>query len=269
MITGSIYNIMIGCPSDVTEIAERAIQVIHNWNIIHSNDKCIALVPHHWTSSSYPSMIGSAQSVLNYQLVDKSDALIAIFGCRLGAPTNEHISGTVEEIEKHRKAGKPVMIFFANSVPFDCDFQQLQKLKEYKNSITGLYDTFDNSEDFEKKFISKLELFAQNELATIKEAVEYQDKQKKTVSFSAEEVEIMEKWCASKVDRCSQMAFMGGNHIFKFGSHQVITEGPKETAKYTDFLKRLEAAGLIEFVEYTNQHLPEYKLTYKAYENFS
>lgn len=269
MITGSIYNIMIGGPSDVTDIAKRAIHLIHNWNIIHSNDKCIALVPHHWTSSSYPSMNDNAQNVLNYQLVDKSDALIAIFGCRLGTPTTEHISGTVEEIEEHRKAGKPVMVFFANSIPSDCDLQQLQKLKEFQNSITGLYDTFDNAEDFEKKFISKLELFTQNELAKQTEAIDAKEQPKMTVSFSAEEVDIMKKWCESSIDRCCQYALIGGKHYFRFGIVQISTESPKETAKFNDFLKRLEAAGLIEFVKYTNQNMPEYKLTYKAYENFS
>lgn len=269
MKKGYIFNIMVGSPSDVTDIAKRAIHLIHNWNIIHSNDKFIALVPHHWTSSSYPSMNDNAQNVLNYQLVDKSDALIAIFGCRLGTPTTEHISGTVEEIEEHRKAGKPVMVFFANSIPSDCDLQQLQKLKEYQNSITGLYDTFDNAEDFEKKFISKLELFAQNELAKQTEAIEAKEQPEKTVSFSAEEIEIMKKWCKNSTNHCYQKALIGGKHNFIFGDLQINTESPKETAKYNDFLKRLEAAGLIEYFKISSQNLPIYKLTYKAYENFS
>lgn len=269
MKQGYIFNIMVGSPSDVSDIAKLAIQLIHNWNIIHSSDKCIALVPHHWTSSSYPSLNDSAQSVLNNQLVDSSDALIAIFGCRLGTPTTEHISGTVEEIEEHRKAGKPVMMFFANNIPSNCDLQQLQKLKEYKNSVQGLYDTFDNADDFEKKFISKLELFAQNELANQTEEIESNERQKNAVSFSAEEIDIMKKWCASSVDRCCQYAFLGGQHSFRFGNLKVDTDTPKETAKFNDFLKRLEVAGLIEFVKFSNQNKPEYRLTYKAYENFS
>ncbi len=269
MKQGYIFNIMVGSPSDVSDIAKLAIQLIHNWNIIHSSDKCIALVPHHWTSSSYPSLNDSAQSVLNNQLVDNSDALIAIFGCRLGTPTNKHISGTVEEIEEHRKAEKPVMVFFANSIPSDCDLQQLQKLKKYQNSIQGLYDTFDNADDFEKKFISKLELFVQNELTNQTERIESNDTQNNIVSFSAEENDIMKNWCSSTVDRCCQYAFLGGQHSFRFGTLRVDTETPKETAKFNDFLKRLENAGLIEFVKLSRQNMPEYKLTYKAYEIFS
>ena len=62
---------------------------------------------------------------------------------------------------------------------------------------------------------------------------------------------------------------MGGRYYFSFGNLQINTESPKETAKYNDFLKRLEAAGLIEYFKISRQNLPIYKLTYKAYENFS
>ena len=112
-------------------------------------------------------------------------------------------------------------------------------------------------------------MFAQNELAIQTEAIDAKEQPERTVSFSVEEVDIMKKWCESSIDRCCQYAFDGGKHCFKFGILQISTESPKETAKFNDFLKRLEAAGLIEFVKYTNQNLPEYKLTYKAYENFS
>ena len=130
MKLGHIFNIMVGSPSDVADIAQKAIECIHHWNTVNSNDRNMALVPHHWTSSSYPSLSNSAQKVLNSQLVDKSDALVAIFGSRIGTPTDEHISGTVEEIEEHRKAGKPVMVFFCDKISVSADMEQILKLSE-------------------------------------------------------------------------------------------------------------------------------------------
>ena len=77
MRTGHIFNIMVGSPSDVIDIARKAIEVINLWNVHHSEDKGIVLVPHHWSSSSYPSLkVNSAQGVINSQLVDKCDALV-------------------------------------------------------------------------------------------------------------------------------------------------------------------------------------------------
>jgi len=55
-----------------------------------------------------------AQEFINEQVLEKADLLIAIFWTRIGTPTSEHASGTVEEIEKHIDSEKTTMIYFSS-----------------------------------------------------------------------------------------------------------------------------------------------------------
>jgi hypothetical protein len=60
---------------------------------------------------SVPLLGGHPQRLINAQGVDDSDilfALFALFGSRLGSPTPDAVSGTVEEIERAVEQGKPI-----------------------------------------------------------------------------------------------------------------------------------------------------------------
>lgn len=269
MKIGHIFNIMVGSPGDVTHIAKRAIECINNWNILNSYDKNIALVPHHWTSSSYPSLRKPAQAHIDDILVERSDALVAIFGSRLGTPTDNYISGTVEEIEKHRAAEKPVMVFFSETLDFSQDIEQLKKLQEYRNQLSGLYETYNGTDDFEKKFSAKLHLQIQNEFQPLVNENVSANKGQETISFSEEEISIMKRWCSSKINLLSQTYFIGGTCLFRFGSLGVNTANPKEVAQWEDFISRLYSCGLIDMIGYDKHNHPKYKLNLKAYNAFS
>lgn len=269
MKIGHIFNIMVGSPGDVTHIAKRAIECINNWNILNSYDKSIALVPHHWTSSSYPSLRKPAQAHIDDILVERSDALVAIFGSRLGTPTNNYISGTVEEIEKHRAAEKPVMVFFSETLDFSQDVEQLKNLQEYRNQLSGLYETYNGIDDFEKKFSAKLHLQIQNEFQPLVSESVSNSKGQETISFSEEEVSIMKRWCDGKVNQLSQIYFMGGTCLFRFGTVGINAESPKEVAQLEDFINRLYSCGFIDLIGYDKNSHPKYKLNLKAYNTFS
>ena len=260
---------MVGSPGDVTHIAKRAIECINNWNILNSYDKNIALVPHHWTSSSYPSLRKPAQANIDDILVERSDALVAIFGSRLGTPTDNYISGTVEEIEKHRAAEKPVMVFFSETLDFSQDVEQLKKLQEYRTQLSGLYETYNGIDDFEKKFSAKLHLQIQNEFQPFVNENVSNSKGQETISFSEEEVSIMERWCDSNVNQLSQIYFMGGTCLFRFGIVGVNAMSSKEVAQWEDFINRLYFCGFIDLIGYDKHSHPKYKLNLKAYDTFS
>lgn len=269
MKIGHIFNIMVGSPGDVTHIAKRAIECINNWNILNSYDKSIALVPHHWTSSSYPSLRKPAQAHIDDILVERSDALVAIFGSRLGTPTNSYISGTVEEIEKHRAAEKPVMVFFSETLDFSQDVEQLKNLQEYRNQLSGLYETYNGIDDFEKKFSAKLHLQIQNEFQPLVSESVSNSKGQETISFSEEEVSIMKRWCDGKVNQLSQIYFMGGTCLFRFGTVGINADNPKDVAQLEDFINRLYSCGFIDLIGYDKHSHPKYKLNLKAYNTFS
>ena len=163
MYQANVYRIMIGCPSDITEEKEVAFKVLNNWNNLNSEKNRMVLLPIHWYISSYPAMGKHPQKLLNEQLVEKSDLMICIFGTRLGSPTDTEISGTVEEIKEHRKAGKDVMVFFKMSVDdiSSVDPRQLQKIKDFKENIKidVLWQEFSDAKDFEKKLSDVVQLY--------------------------------------------------------------------------------------------------------------
>lgn len=271
MIEGTIYNIMIGSPSDVKHIADIAVNCIHRWNTLNTNARKIALVPHHWTSSSYPSLSNTPQGVINTQMVDRSDALVAIFGSRLGTPTKDYISGTVEEINEHRKAGKPVMVFFSESYDSDVDIEELKRLQEFRKSLgnEGLYEMYSDAADFQKKFAEKLMLFSQKEFSSSDDTrPEQSTAQTQTVTFSENEIAIIKDWTKSNAGYLSETHFIGGKAGFSFGGKQYMANSPKEVAMMEDFIKRMLLAKYIELDGFNKQGKPQYKLTLLAYETF-
>jgi hypothetical protein len=50
--------------------------------------------------------------LINQRLLVDCDLLIGVFWTRLGSPTGNEASGTVEEIHRHLNAGKPATIYF-------------------------------------------------------------------------------------------------------------------------------------------------------------
>lgn len=79
--------------------------------------------------------------------------MIGIFGNRLGTPTGEAQSGTIEEIERFRKTGRHVALYFSNApVPRSIDRDQLEALEKYQKERRqdALYFTFDTVDDLRR-----------------------------------------------------------------------------------------------------------------------
>lgn len=146
------YNIMIASPGDVARERVIAREVTLEWNAINSADRGIALMPVGWDTHSSPSMSGSAQAVINSQVLENCDLLIAIFWTRLGTPTGEYASGTVEEIERHLATGKSAMIYFSNApvMPDSINQEQYAALVQFRESLRsrGLVSFFDDPSTF-------------------------------------------------------------------------------------------------------------------------
>lgn len=267
MIQGNIYSIMIGCPGDMLDEAKIVMECINRWNVIHSASKRISLIPIHWTSASYPSLDNEGQKELNRQLCERSDALICLFGSRLGSPTSTHISGTVEEIEEHIKAGKPVMVFFKKLVDSSRDPENYIKLLEYKTTLAavGLYFDFNQTEDFKSLFMEKLDLLVHDKFESMSATIGVPIT--KTI-YSDEERVIMKEWCQSNNDRFSIMSFIGGKSMFRFGNIRVETETAREKAQYEDLVLRLEKDGYIIKDKLNKQNHWTYKLTFQAFDKF-
>ena len=160
-----VYRIMICAPSDIEEEVQIAKDVINEWNYVHTELHHKVLLPLHWSISAYPNSGKHPQKIINEQVVDKSDLLICIFGSKLGTPTDTDISGSVEEINEHLKAGKDVMIFFRKNLEIESldDMQQVEKLLKFKESIKGnaLFEEYEKN-SFKSILSQKLQLFLNN-----------------------------------------------------------------------------------------------------------
>ena len=156
---------MIGAPSDIKEEVQIAKDVINEWNYVHTELHHKVLLPLHWSISAYPNSGKHPQKIINEQVVDKSDLLICIFGSKLGTPTDTDISGSVEEINEHLKAGKDVMIFFRKNLEIESldDMKQVEKLLKFKESIKGnaLFEEYEKN-SFKSILSQKLQLFLNN-----------------------------------------------------------------------------------------------------------
>lgn len=139
------------------DVAKTAIA---RWNVIHAADEQIVLLPVGWETDSVPEWGSHPQSILNRQLVDSCDALIGIFWTRLGTPTPDGRSGTVEEIERFAATGKPVLLYFCrkHGDVAAIDIDQLKALRDFEASCreSSLYETYGDAAEFEAKLARAL-----------------------------------------------------------------------------------------------------------------
>lgn len=149
----TILNVLIASPSDVSAERDAVESAIQEWNGNHHERMGIMLQPVRWETHSYPASGDRPQAILNKQIVDSGDILIGIFGYKLGTPTGKAQSGTIEEIEEFRKAGKYVALYFSKAdVPRTADLEQLKALADYQRERQKdtLYGTFQSTEELRR-----------------------------------------------------------------------------------------------------------------------
>lgn len=159
--TATVLRVLVASPSDVPEARDAVESAIHSWNSRHAATRSIVLLPWRWESSSVPLLGDHPQSIINEQGVDGADIVVALFGSRLGSPTREAVSGTVEEIERAVNSGKPVHLYFSKApLPHDLDTSQLDGLRQFKQEISerGLLGEFDDARQLESQIWAAIEL---------------------------------------------------------------------------------------------------------------
>ncbi len=150
----AVLEVVVGGPSDVEGFCNVLISVVHAWNSAHSRTSGICLQPRHWSTDATPNLGDHPQRLINKELIDPGDILLCVFHGRLGRPTQSAESGTADEIEEFRKAGKPVMVYFCDApVPQHLMNDEFQRLLAYKNKLemAGLYSKFSNADDLREK----------------------------------------------------------------------------------------------------------------------
>lgn len=266
--TATVYRIMFGSPSDIKEEIQVAFQVLNHWNSLHSEQSKIVLLPLNWSISSYPAMGKHPQKILDEQVVEKSDLLICIFGTRLGSPTDTEISGSVEEIKEHRKAGKDVLVFFKQSVDnlSSVDLQQLQGIKDFKESIKNdvLWCEFSDVADFKNKLSDALQRYV-SEHWFEKAILTIDGNHTNKIVFDEEEKQILTRWAQGNNPQCIRFVTQGKCY-YAFGKKAYEALTGKDQAYWDDFLERLLQNRFVKLDRYEEDGKPVYKLTKAAYD---
>jgi hypothetical protein len=160
MYRARAIKVMIASPSDIS--SERGIvrDVLHEWNVVHSEDKKIVLMPIGWDTHAHPAMGDRPQEIINKDVLAGCDLLVAVFWTRIGSPTGVSASGTVEEIDEHLKSGKPAMVYFSAAPvrPDSVDDAQYKALREFRSECEkrGLIETYDSLGEFRENFVRQL-----------------------------------------------------------------------------------------------------------------
>jgi nucleoside 2-deoxyribosyltransferase len=143
---------MISCPSDVKTEVEIIERVVANINDSIGLSMDIFIKTLHWSKNVMPEAGDYPQSIINKQILDKSDAIVAIFGNKVGSPTNNYDSGTIEEIEKMIEKGKQVFIYFSDKPvrKSEIDMKSERKIQNFKKKYQdrGIYAIYNSDEEF-------------------------------------------------------------------------------------------------------------------------
>jgi len=136
MYTSTVVDVLISSPSDVPDARDAIQQEISQWNMTNSRRRGVSAVAVRWETHAVPEMGDHPQQILNRQLVDQCDLLVAVFGTRLGTPTPNGRSGTAEEIERFIASRKPVLLYRVTGRERpDTDQAQLRALEEFLVSL--------------------------------------------------------------------------------------------------------------------------------------
>ncbi|WP_298568249.1 DUF4062 domain-containing protein [uncultured Aliiroseovarius sp.] len=255
MYNAKVLPVMIASPSDVEDERQLVRDIVYQWNYTDSFHSGLVLLPIGWDTHASPDMGVPAQEQINERIVDRSDILVGIFWTRLGSPTKNEISGTVEEIKRHIDSGKPAIIYFCTKpvAPDALDQEQWSLLVQFKEwcKSQGLFDSFSTSGELERKFTRHLR-HTLHENTHVKEIIarfeaisEEVEAGLKTVSFPEEAVQLL-KGAVDGNGIVGKRDNLGGSSYFG-GDFQIKTDGVgREDARWRAAVEKLSDYSLIE-----------------------
>lgn len=159
--SATALKVLIASPSDTAEFRNAVEAALHAWNGSRSQGSGFILLPRRWETDAVPNLTGSdGQSVINSQLVDDADIVIALFHIRLGRATERAVSGTVEEITRARDSGTRVHLYFSNTdLPRDYKRDEYEALLTFRKEAQGLglYGAYESALDLAEKVRTAIE----------------------------------------------------------------------------------------------------------------
>lgn len=259
-----VLEVMIASPGDVTAERQVVREVLNEWNVLHARARKALLVPIGWETHSAPELGGRPQQMINDRLLSHCDLLVGIFWTRLGSPTGESASGTVEEIEEHIEAGKPAMLYFSSApvVPQGLDRDQFDKLQEFKTWAMerGLIAEFDNTDAFRDRFRRDLELNLRDNshlsglLTPSLSPLQAESPSRQNVRISSEAARLLKAAADSGDGIIMILRHMSGVRLQAGGQQMIpVNANARVVARWTAAVETLENLSLIEAAGYKRE----------------
>lgn len=172
------YSMLISCPSDVLDFLPQIEEAVDSFNRGFGESHSVQINTKHWTKNSFTYLEKgmSGQDVINQQIVEKSDMMVAVFWTRFGTPTEKYGSGTEEEINRMLDSQKPVFLFFLDKPisPSKIDIEQLSRIRKFTDKLStqkyGLYFSIDNESLLAIRLRDQLEMYFPSILSDKKSA---------------------------------------------------------------------------------------------------
>lgn len=153
------YDLLISCPGDVEKFKDVIEEAVEKFNRLFGRTNSVLVNAKYWKSDSYSQMGDRPQNILNRQLVNKCDMLIAVFWTKFGTPTDRYGSGTEEEIEQMISSVKQVFLYFLDKPcppsEYSSDYENVRKFKKRCND-RGLYKVVSDERELSEKFYEDL-----------------------------------------------------------------------------------------------------------------
>lgn len=154
------FRLIIASPSDVYEERKAIFDAISELNLqLESQNYYVRALG--WEEYVSPGIGDNPQAVINEQLFQSWDMLVAIFGAKLGSPSGAFRSGTLEEIEKAIASDNSVFkhhriqIYFKDSISSisKIDPTEFSELLSFRSSLGSrgiLYGVFSDAQQLSR-----------------------------------------------------------------------------------------------------------------------
>ena len=254
----TVLRVMIASPADVSEERDIIRSVIHEWNDVNAEVTGMVLEPVYWKSHVNPELGTPPQQLINERILSDCDILIGVFWTRLGTPTPEYKSGTVEEVIKHIDSGKPAMVYFSSVpvAPETIDRKQFEKVNKFKAKCKelGIIVNYNNVSEFRKRLFKELQILILNnnyirDIQNTKHkelSIEIVEKQKNKTSFqlTQEAIELLSVAASKGAGTIMKIACLGGR-VIQVGGQQFGGENSRDNAKWESALNELVTGELV------------------------
>jgi hypothetical protein len=170
-VTIQLFRVLLAAPDDVIEEYGLVADAISDWNVQQGDSAKARLELMNWRTHAHPAAGKRPQALLNKQLADRADVVLAIFWRRLGSPTGKAPSGTVEEIERAQRRRMKVMVYFCQRQGTEKELPnvlELAKLEGFKRKLkrNALYGSYRDLKEFEGTLRKDLALVMREVVAT-------------------------------------------------------------------------------------------------------